>query len=127
MKYSVRFSGSGRVRQAKASEQDGKTESSTRNSPTASPVARRLALAHHIERLVDQGVLRDYAHGARVLGVTRARMTQLMDLLMLAPEVQERVLVGDFDGGERRLRSLVAEPWATQARRVRARTTRARD
>jgi hypothetical protein len=29
---------------------------------------------------------------ARQLGFTRARVTQLMDLLLLAPEVQEEIL-----------------------------------
>src|SRR6266850_591084 len=39
--------------------------------------ARMLALAHHVEALVEDGVLADYAAAARLLGVTRARMSQV--------------------------------------------------
>jgi hypothetical protein len=34
----------------------------------------------------------DFADMARQLGFTRARVTQPMDLLLLAPEVQEEIL-----------------------------------
>ena len=67
-------------------------------------LARRLALAHLVERLIDACKLDDYAHAARVLGVSRARLSQLMDLLLLPPDVQERVLLGQWTGGERALR-----------------------
>ena len=55
-------------------------------------VARALALAHHLQRLVDQGLVADRAALARKLGLTRARVTQLLDLLLLAPDIQESVL-----------------------------------
>lgn len=64
-----------------------------------------LALAHHIERLVDDGVLADYATASRKLGLTGARMTQVMNLLQLAPEIQERLLLGTLNTHERRLRA----------------------
>ena len=86
-------------------------------SPTpVSRAARQLALAHHIERLVEAGELADYAEAARVLGLTRARVTQVMNLLLLAPDVQERVLCADERVSQRRLRDAVGEPcWGTQA------------
>ncbi len=71
-------------------------------------LARQLALAHHIERLIDSGDLRDYSHAAQVLGVTRARLSQIMDLLGLAVEKQEAILVGQGGGSERSIRSTVA-------------------
>ena len=51
-------------------------------------LARRLALAHYIERLIDAGRLRNYAEAAAVFGVTRARMSQLMDLALLPAYLQ---------------------------------------
>ncbi len=67
-----------------------------------------LALAHYVERLVDQGTVASYADAARQLGVTRARMTQIMNPLNLAPRVQEGLLLGDLHLSERRMRALAA-------------------
>lgn len=55
-------------------------------------VARMLALAHHVQRAIDHGVARDRADVARRLGLTRARVTQFLDLLLLAPDIQESIL-----------------------------------
>ncbi len=55
-------------------------------------VARMLALAHHLQRAIDTGLVADRAAAARKLGLTRARVTQLLDLLLLAPDLQLRVL-----------------------------------
>jgi len=55
-------------------------------------VARMLALAHHIQNAIDRSVVADRAAVARKLGFTRARITQLLDLLLLAPDIQVRVL-----------------------------------
>lgn len=55
-------------------------------------VAVMLALAHKIEDTIDRGVVRDRAEVARRLGLTRARLTQLMDLTLLAPDIQEQIL-----------------------------------
>ena len=68
-----------------------------------------LALAHHIERLIEVGELTDYAEAAQALGLTRARLTQITQLLQLAPEVQEQVLLGTLTWTERRLRQVVRE------------------
>ncbi len=72
--------------------------------PDVSRAARQLALAYWIERKVEVGELDDYAHAARVLGITRARVSQLMNLLGLSAAVQEDVLRGSLDGGERELK-----------------------
>jgi hypothetical protein len=40
-----------------------------------------------IARQLERGEFPDFADMARQLGFTRARVTQLMDLLLLAPEV----------------------------------------
>ena len=55
-------------------------------------VARLLAMAHKLQRLIDEGKVEDRAALARQLGVTRARITQILDLTLLAPDIQEEIL-----------------------------------
>lgn len=55
-------------------------------------VAIMLALAHTIEAAISAGRLRDQGDAAQRLGLTRPRITQLLALLRLAPDLQERVL-----------------------------------
>src|SRR6266849_9645735 len=69
-----------------------------RTEPVPSPagrvprVTRLLALAHRIEVMIRSGEIRDWAGAARLAGVTRARMTQIAKLLLLAPRIQEGIL-----------------------------------
>src|SRR5579864_1683775 len=51
-----------------------------------------VALAHRFEDLLQSGIVKDYAELARLGHVTRARVTQIMNLLNLAPEIQEYLL-----------------------------------
>lgn len=67
--------------------------------PDVSPVpgrvprlAKFMALAIRFDQLVRTGQVADYAELARLAHVTRARMTQIMNLLMLAPDIQEAIL-----------------------------------
>lgn len=82
-----------------------------------------LALAHHLQRAIDQGLVADRAAVARNLGQTRARITQLLDLLLLAPDLQERVLVLMSNDStepitERELRRIAtAREWPDQRQR----------
>jgi hypothetical protein len=55
-------------------------------------ISRYMALAIHFEDLIRQGVVTDYADLARLGHVTRARMTQIMNLRLLASEIQEKLL-----------------------------------
>jgi hypothetical protein len=83
-------------------------------------VALMLALAHKVQESIDVGKLADRADVARRLGFTRARITHLLDLLLLAPDLQERVLgLEAVDGrepmSERTLRAVAhAGTWAEQ-------------
>lgn len=83
-------------------------------------VARMLALAHHLQGAVDRGLVADRAAVARKLGLTRARVTQLLDLLLLAPDLQEAALrLEAVDGwdpmSEKTLRAVAhAGTWAEQ-------------
>jgi hypothetical protein len=81
-------------------------------------VTRLMALAVKYQEMVDRGDLRDYADIARLGYVSRARITQIMNLSNLAPDIQEALL---FPEGpippERRLRGVVAEVgWKAQRR-----------
>ena len=78
----------------------------TGNSPTgpkATRLARQLALAYLVDRLVEDGSL-TYAEAAKRLGVSRARVSQIAALRWLPVSVQERILAGEIDGTERDLR-----------------------
>ena len=55
-------------------------------------VAISLALAHKLQQAIDTGVVTDRAEIARRLGLTRARVTQIMNLLLLPVAEQERLL-----------------------------------
>ena len=55
-------------------------------------IARLMALAIKLDDLIRRGEVADYAEAARLGGVTRARMTQIMNLLSLAPEIQDAIL-----------------------------------
>ena len=55
-------------------------------------VARLLALALRCEHLLKTGVIASYAELAELGQVSRARVTQIMNLLLLAPEIQEALL-----------------------------------
>jgi len=55
-------------------------------------VARLMALAIRFDLLLRQGVVADYTALARLGHVSRARVTQIMNLLCLAPDLQETLL-----------------------------------
>ena len=55
-------------------------------------VARLMALAIRFDELIRAGAVADYAELARLGHVTRTRMTQIMNLLLLGPDIQEAIL-----------------------------------
>jgi hypothetical protein len=55
-------------------------------------VARLLALALRFEQLVREGRVKCYSTLARLGHVSRARLSQIMNLLLLAPDIQEEIL-----------------------------------
>src|ERR1035438_7218726 len=80
-------------------------------------ITRLMALAIKFQDMVDRGEVRDYADIARLGYVTRARITQIMNLLHLAPEVQEDILFVRSAPSERSLRPLIVQPlWGQQMR-----------
>lgn len=100
-----------------------------RRNPVAQPkgeakgaiprIARLLALAIRLDRLIREEVIRDYAEVAWRGRVTRARVTQIMKLLDLAPDLQEAILFLPSDQrlNERNLRPVLrAFDWEQQRR-----------
>jgi hypothetical protein len=85
-----------------------------------------MALAIKFQDMVDRGEVRDYADLARLGYVTRARLTQIMNLLLLAPDIQEQILFMNASQRvsravtERELRALApVVEWDEQRRRFR--------
>ena len=76
-------------RQRSAAAADGAAPPTDARVPR---VARMLALAHHWRGLIRTGVIRDQAEVAALVGVSRARISQVMALTYLAPDIQEDVL-----------------------------------
>lgn len=96
-------------------------------APTPAPagwvprVARLMALAIRFEGLLGSGAVANQAELAALGHVTRARLTQIMNLLSLAPDIQEQILLlplvelGRDRLSERDLRPIAAElDWRRQ-------------
>jgi hypothetical protein len=88
-------------------------------------VARLLALARRFDGLLQSGLIRDHADLARLGQVSRARISQILNLVHLAPAIQEEILF--LAGGGRGADLLLADlqpitrltDWAAQRRRWR--------
>lgn len=74
--------------------------------PAVHPLARRMAMAIECKRLIESGGVPDAAAMARIAGVTRARMTQILNLNLLAPDLQECLIFSVKNK---------ARSWATKA------------
>ena len=55
-------------------------------------VSKLMALALHLDDLVQSGTVASYAELARLGHVTRARVCQILNLVYLAPDLQEALL-----------------------------------
>lgn len=85
-----------------------------------SSIARLLALAHRLDGLIQDGTVANYTELAQYASVTRARVSQVMNLLNLAPAIQEELLFLSSSDAihitERTLQRLASEPdWGRQA------------
>jgi len=109
------------------------------DEPAASPppvgrvprVSKLMALAIRFDGLLRDGVVSDQSELARLAKVTQPRMTQIMNLLHLAPDIQEEVLflplvtTGKPAIHEKLLRPITAEvDWDKQREMWRARHAR---
>jgi hypothetical protein len=90
--------------------------------PAATPegtiprISRLMALALRFDRLIRAGEITDQADLARLGHVTRARVTQIMNLLQLAPDIQEAILfLPRTAKGRDPIREIMVRPIAAQA------------
>lgn len=84
-------------------------------------LSRLMALAIHFDSLIQQGGIYNQADLAQLGHVSRARVTQIMNLLHLAPDIQERILFlpliesGHDPYPERKIRRIIRElEWEKQ-------------
>ena len=98
-----------------------------RATPLATPpghvprISRLMALAIRFEDLVRSGEMADFAEIAELGQVTRARVSQIANLLNLAPDIQEQILFlppitrGRDVVSEREIRAIAGElDWSRQ-------------
>jgi hypothetical protein len=110
------------VRRGKCTKAVSAPDAAPKVLPSRVPrVARLMALAIHFDGMLRKGVVADQSELAEICNVTQPRMTQIMNLLHLAPDIQEDLLhLSTIDRGrdtitERDLRPLTAQhSWARQ-------------
>ncbi len=86
-----------------------------------SRISKLMALSIHFDRLLNEGEVSDVKELARLCHVTQPRISQILALNMLAPDIQEELLfLPEVTAGrpvvqERMLRPIVAEvDWGRQ-------------
>ncbi len=85
MTYQVRF----KTPRVRPQATDVASRSHVRRVPR---ISRLMALAIKFDGLVRSGLIRNYSELAKLGNVTRARVTQIMNLNLLAPSIQEKLL-----------------------------------
>ncbi len=100
---------------------EGRAPEPARPAIVPSRVARLVAQAYRIDGLIRAGRVRDQSEVALLAGLTRGRVSQITDMLLLAPDIQEALLfldrptAGREPLGEVDLRKVIREPdWAKQ-------------
>ena len=103
----------------------GRPKKTAAPAPSRIPrITRLMALAIKFQEMIDRGEVKDYADLARLGFVTRARITQIMNLLNLAPAIQSDILEANVIAArsttspESRLRPITTlVHWGDQTRR----------
>jgi hypothetical protein len=102
-------------------------EAAPQQAPRLPRVARLMALAIRFDHLVRSGAVKDYATLAKLGQVSRARISQITNLLLLAPNIQEALLfLPPIERGRAPVILADLQPiaaladWAQQRRRWRA-------
>jgi len=107
---------------APGSEADATSDCENAVPPGRIPrISKLMALAIRFDRLIQEGKIADQSELARLAHVTQPRMTQIMNLLHLAPDIQEEILFlprvteGKDPVTKRDLRRIVKEiKWSRQ-------------
>ncbi|TWU39396.1 hypothetical protein [Novipirellula artificiosorum] len=94
-------------------------------TPRVPHVTKLMALAIRLDHLLATGQFKDQAEIARTAGITRARVTQILNLNNLAPDIQERIIgyapskSGQDSLKERQLRNIANQSnWNVQRQRL---------
>jgi hypothetical protein len=58
---------------------------------------KNLLLAFQVENLISEGKAKDFTQAARWLNITKARLSQIMSLLNLAPSIQDEIMLSNSD------------------------------
>jgi hypothetical protein len=81
------------VRRGKRTKAVSAPDAAPKVLPSRVPrVARLMALAIHFDGMLRKGVVADQSELAQICNVTQPRITQIMNLLHLAPDIQEELL-----------------------------------
>ena len=75
--------------------------------PSVPRISRLLALALKMEQMIQEGRVKNYSELAELGQVSAARITHVMNLLHLAPDIQEEILLGKAPEDRLRLRPLL--------------------
>lgn len=70
---------------------------SPRSSISNSRLSKLMALAIKYDHLLSTGALKDYAEISRETAMDRSHITRLMNLRLLAPDIQEQLLTRNLD------------------------------
>ncbi len=77
-------------------------------------MSKLMALALRFDRLITDGEITDQAEIVRLGRVSRARVTQIMNLLLLAPDIQEEILfLPRTQSGRDPIREIMVRPIAS--------------
>ena len=115
----------GRGRKSRKVMREGPATNTPQDTPLGRTprISKLMALALRFDRLISEGQITDQAELARLGHVSRARVTQIMNLLLLAPDIQEEILFlprtyrGRDAIRERMIRPIAAVPdWRKQRR-----------
>jgi DNA invertase Pin-like site-specific DNA recombinase len=91
-----RWRTSARKEHSKTSQSStAESDSEVAGPPSVPRVSRLLALALKMEQMIQEGTVKNYSELAHLGQVSTARITQVMNLLHLAPDIQEDVLLAN--------------------------------
>jgi hypothetical protein len=81
-----------------------------------SPVIKAMGLAHHWQRLLDQGKVASFADIAAAEGMDKGQVSRILRLALLAPEVTEACIAAEKPGIglDRVLRDGISLVWEAQ-------------